>query len=61
MLYMSRPGCVSLVSKCDTTHNWRGAKPAFHGRHEVAAQMGLLGGQRGNSSVHKITADREAC
>ena len=58
---MWRPGCVGLVSECGTTNGGGEAKPAFTRETHSSCPNGLVRGQRGNSSVHKITADREAC
>lgn len=49
------------VSKYGTTNSGGEAKLVFTGDAQKLPERGLLGGQRGTSSVHKITADREAC
>lgn len=60
VLYKSRPGRVGLVSKCGTT-NGVGELSRRSRETRSSCPNRLVRGKRGNSSVHKITADREAC
>lgn len=60
VLYMSRPGCAGLATKCGMTNSGRGLSRCSWETCS-SCRNGLVRGQRGNSSVHKITDDRKAC